>query len=84
MANLFSLRVDDGDDGDFIFWTHWGRVGEPGRTALHDGLTQDKAVRSFCRKFREKTGNSWEDRGEPVQSDKYDVVELDEVRRAPC
>jgi len=45
--------------GSFFLFTKWGRVGEPG---LHNIGSFDKledAVKGFCKKYQDKTGNKW-------------------------
>lgn len=49
------------DTGLVVLFSRWGRVGDHGqhrRSAMSS--TQD-AVREFCRLFRAKTGNAWQD-----------------------
>ena len=56
-------------------WTRWGRVGEHGQSAmLGDGSLGD-AFANFEKKFKDKSGLKWEDRGEKPKPKKYVFVE---------
>lgn len=60
---------------DFKTWTRWGRVGEGGQSAaLGDGSFQD-ALSNFDKKFKDKTGLKWDDRGSDPKPKKYVFVE---------
>merc|ERR1719159_994490 len=48
--------------GLYHCWTHWGRVGEPGQFKLEPGTSEDKALKLFTAKFRQKTGVAWTER----------------------
>jgi poly [ADP-ribose] polymerase 2/3/4 len=51
--------------------TRWGRVGETGKsnTNMHGSL--EDAMTDFGKKFKEKTGLKWEDRGDTPKEKKY-------------
>lgn len=74
----YHIQVLQLNDGRYICWTRWGRVGEKGQSrALGDG-TIDTAIATFKKKFKDKSGNSWTNRDEPTtKADKYTMVELD-------
>lgn len=60
---------------DFHTWTRWGRVGERGQSAtLGTGSFQD-ALKNFDKKFKDKTGLKWDDRGSQPLKGKYVFVE---------
>lgn len=66
-------------------WTRWGRVGESrGSQTLSLGPFQDQdtAEKAFAKKFRDKSGNHWTDRGtfQHVRG-KYDLVEVDHTAK---
>ena len=64
----------------FRVWNRWGRVGEPGQNSLKGPFSSlDKAATEFCKKFRDKTKNAWEERDNftPVPS-KYTLIEMDD------
>lgn len=64
--------------GGYSVWTRWGRVGEPGQHALKRFASMDAASHEFCKKFRDKTRNAWEDRGNfQVVPGKYTLIEMD-------
>ena len=56
-------------------WTRWGRVGERGQNALlGDGSLAD-ALRNFEKKFKDKSGLAWDDRGNKPKAGKYVFIE---------
>ena len=63
----------------YYVWTRWGRVGEGGQNSNKMFGSLDKAEKEFCKKFRDKTRNSWEERADftPVQG-KYTLLEMDD------
>lgn len=47
---------------DFRVWTRWGRVGENGQNLLIKGVEElEDAQKAFRKKFKDKTGYTWED-----------------------
>ncbi|CAK3869542.1 Poly [ADP-ribose] polymerase 2 [Lecanosticta acicola] len=66
--------LTDGRDR-YLTWTRWGRVGEQGqRAVLGDGSFQD-ALKNFEKKFKDKSGNTWANRGQDPKPNKYVFVE---------
>lgn len=60
---------------DYRTYTRWGRVGERGQSAiLGSGSFQD-ALANFDKKFKDKTGLKWDDRGSDSKPKKYVFVE---------
>ena len=43
----------------FWSWTRWGRLGEPGQSALRGPMGEAKAIKEFESKFKAKTGHAW-------------------------
>lgn len=71
--SLFQLLR--GPSGDSKTWTRWGRVGEKGQSALlGDGALND-AILHFEKKFKDKSGLKWLDRGSDPKPNKYVFVE---------
>ncbi|KAK5119350.1 hypothetical protein LTR85_007706 [Meristemomyces frigidus] len=71
----YFIQLLEGPNGEFRTWTRWGRVGERGQNAtLGNGSFQD-AVKNFEKKFKEKSGLSWEARGSDPKTGKYVFVE---------
>ncbi|KAH9869979.1 hypothetical protein J1614_006900 [Plenodomus biglobosus] len=60
---------------DFKTWTRWGRVGERGQSAMLGSGSIDDALKNFEKKFKDKSGLKWEDRGENPKAGKYAYVE---------
>ncbi|OCL14247.1 PARP-domain-containing protein [Glonium stellatum] len=62
-------------NGDYKTWTRWGRVGEHGQSAeLGDG-TLENALQIFDKKFKDKSGLKWTDRGKDPKPGKYAFIE---------
>ncbi|KAK3684559.1 hypothetical protein LTR37_020162 [Vermiconidia calcicola] len=59
----------------FRTWTRWGRVGERGQSALLGDGSLDDALSHFGKKFKDKSGLEWDDRGEKPKPNKYVFVE---------
>ncbi|UKZ72652.1 hypothetical protein TrVFT333_000285 [Trichoderma virens FT-333] len=56
-------------------WTRWGRVGEIGQSAiLGNGAVAD-AIKNFEKKFKDKSGLAWDNRGDNPKPGKYAFVE---------
>jgi poly [ADP-ribose] polymerase len=63
-------------DGTFTCWTRWGRVGERGQNkAIPCGNSFDLALREYSKKFKDKSGLTWDDRNKPGKANKYVFVE---------
>lgn len=63
------------DRGTFKTWTRWGRVGAAGQSATLGTGSLESALREFDKKFKDKTGLTWEDRGHAAKPKKYVFVE---------
>lgn len=63
----------------YVLWTRWGRVGEPGQNKMDHCSGLEDGSKNFCKKFKEKTQNSWEGRQnfEPCPG-KYTLLEMDD------
>ncbi|KAK6699201.1 hypothetical protein SNK05_012017 [Fusarium graminearum] len=59
----------------FKTWTRWGRVGEPGQKAILGNGSLDDAVKVFQKKFKDKSGLAWDNRGADPRPGKYAFVE---------
>ncbi|KAK5077150.1 hypothetical protein LTS08_006160 [Lithohypha guttulata] len=57
--------------------TRWGRVGETGQLKMAaDATTYNNALAEFKKKFKDKTGNSWEERSTgSIKKGKYAFIE---------
>lgn len=65
----------DKSGSDFKTWTRWGRVGEHGQSALlGDGL-METAEAEFKKKFKDKSGLTWDNRLDPPKKGKYTFIE---------
>jgi len=56
-------------------WTRWGRVGDRGQMKMLGNGSFDDAMREFEKKFKDKSGLRWADRGEEPRASKYAYVE---------
>ena len=63
----------------YSVWTRWGRVGESGQNSNKMFRSLEAAEKEFCKKFREKTKNSWEERENfTALPGKYTLLEMDD------
>jgi poly [ADP-ribose] polymerase 2/3/4 len=70
--------IDVPGDGLYLF-TRWGRVGEMGATQENGPMNPAQAIKEFGKKFRSKSANKWEDRGNFVpKKGKYTLVEMEQ------
>ena len=72
-ANLSKQLLENGNH--YQTWTRWGRVGEQGQSAVLGDGSLDDALRNFEKKFKDKSGLKWADRGEKPKPNKYVFVE---------
>ncbi|XP_076870489.1 protein mono-ADP-ribosyltransferase PARP3 [Brachyhypopomus gauderio] len=62
----------------YYCWTRWGRVGESGQNNLAGPSNVEAAIKSFEKKFKDKTKNNWNNRENFVShSGKYTLIEVD-------
>jgi len=73
IANTSNQLLENG--GQYLTWTRWGRVGEGGQNAVLGNGTLDDALKNFEKKFKDKSGLKWADRGEQPKPKKYVFVE---------
>ncbi|KAJ4299473.1 hypothetical protein N0V90_004718 [Kalmusia sp. IMI 367209] len=63
----------DSNTHDYKTWTRWGRVGDRGQTKILGGGGYEDALKNFNKKFKEKSGLSWDNRGaEPKKERSYE------------
>ncbi|GMF75521.1 unnamed protein product [Aspergillus oryzae] len=60
---------------NFKTWTRWGRVGETGQHGLLGSGALSEAQLQFQKKFKDKSGLSWDDRLNPPKKGKYTFIE---------
>ncbi|KAK1778689.1 PARP-domain-containing protein [Copromyces sp. CBS 386.78] len=60
----------------YSVWTRWGRVGEFGQKALIPSSSLEDALRTFEKKFKDKSGLLWSNRGDDPKPKKYAFVEV--------
>ncbi|GMG22769.1 unnamed protein product [Aspergillus oryzae] len=60
---------------NFKTWTRWGRVGETGQHGLLGSGALSEAQLQFQKKFKDKSGLSWDDRLDPPKKGKYTFIE---------
>ncbi|KAL8934170.1 MAG: hypothetical protein Q9211_005374 [Gyalolechia sp. 1 TL-2023] len=68
------LLLDPKSDQHYAH-TRWGRVGEFGQTKTMGPQPLEAAMKEFNKKFKDKSGHKWEDRGEPAKKGKYTFIE---------
>jgi poly [ADP-ribose] polymerase len=65
--------LENGDD--YKVWTRWGRVAEKGQSALLGDGTLENALKEFKKKFKDKSGLSWDNRLDAPKPKKYVFLE---------
>ena len=65
--------------GGYQLWTRWGRVGEDGQNSTSFFMDLEEAIKSFKKKFLDKTKNQWDNRENftPVPG-KYTLIDMDD------
>ena len=62
---------------NYYVWARYGRTGEIGANRCETFTQEHEAVKAFCKRYYEKTGNRWG--VDPfIKKDKYDEIELEE------
>ncbi|KAK2742342.1 hypothetical protein FQN57_005430 [Myotisia sp. PD_48] len=59
----------------YVVWTRWGRVGEKGQSAPINCQDLDDAIKTFQKKFKDKSGLNWDDRRSAPKKGKYAYLE---------
>ena len=80
----YIIQLLEDKRGLYHLWCKWGRVGGAGgggkwadATMYHEHVKVDKAIKEFEKKFKDKTGNKWQDRANFQQKGLYSMVLLD-------
>ena len=69
------LLYHEKDDNYFVH-TRWGRVGEFGQVKTMGPMDDlEDALKEYNKKFKDKSGNKWDDRSEPAKKGKYTFLE---------
>ena len=76
---FYVIQLLQSEPSSFSVWTRWGRVGETGQSDMKRFRSQEEAEKAFCKKFRDKTSNKWEERENFVPAKgKYTLLEMDD------
>ena len=67
--------LQDAKGQKYFAHTRWGRVGEFGQVKTMGPVDLDAALKEFDKKFKDKSGHKWEERGEPAKKGKYTFIE---------
>ncbi|KAK3498775.1 PARP-domain-containing protein [Neurospora hispaniola] len=73
---FYRLQLLTQQNGRCAVWTRWGRVGESGQHALIDCPSLQDALQTFEKKFKDKSGLLWSNRGDNPKPKKYAFVEV--------
>lgn len=69
------LLYNEKDDNYFVH-TRWGRVGEFGQVKTMKPMDDlEDALKEYNKKFKDKSGNKWDDRSKPAKKGKYTFLE---------
>ncbi|KAF2136605.1 uncharacterized protein K452DRAFT_322316 [Aplosporella prunicola CBS 121167] len=72
---FYRVQLLEGPKGDYKTWTRWGRVGEHGQKAVLGNGSLEDAHKHFDKKFKDKSGLKWAERGNDPKPGKYVFVE---------
>ena len=81
--NKFYIMQVLASEGKYFCWNRWGRLGEEGQNnGLEACGSEEAAIKSFSKKFKDKTKNTWVT-GAPASAfvkheGKYQLVEVEE------
>ncbi|KAI4287708.1 MAG: hypothetical protein L6R35_003033 [Caloplaca aegaea] len=67
--------LHDAKRNKYFAHTRWGRVGDFGQIKTMGPESLEAALKDFDKKFKDKSGHKWEDRGEPAKKGKYTFIE---------
>ena len=59
--NVFLQLVHQPGQNLYVLFTRWGRIGDTGQFQNTPFVSRAEAVKEFCKIFREKSRNKWED-----------------------
>ncbi|KAI4922829.1 hypothetical protein J4E90_001264 [Alternaria incomplexa] len=63
------------DGSSYRTWTRWGRVGDRGQMKMLGDGSLGNAMQEFEKKFKDKSGLKWANRGDEPKAGKYAYVE---------
>ncbi|KAF3771114.1 hypothetical protein M406DRAFT_285995 [Cryphonectria parasitica EP155] len=72
---FYRIQLLVGPGGHCQTWTRWGRVGEPGQSAVLGDGSMASAKQNFEKKFKDKSGLAWANRTDPPKPKKYFYIE---------
>lgn len=72
---FYRIQLLVSPSSDYRTWTRWGRVGEPGQSTVLGSGSFDQAMKEFGKKFKDKTGLTWENRLDTPKNKKYAFLE---------
>lgn len=72
---FYRLQLLYNDDDQYYAHTRWGRVGEYGQVKTMGPFDLDGARKEFDKKFKDKSGHTWDERSEPVKKGKCKFLE---------
>jgi poly [ADP-ribose] polymerase len=62
---FFILQLILGVQNSFYVYSRWGHTGRSGQCLMQHFMDYEDAVKTYKKKFKEKTGLKWENRNEP-------------------
>lgn len=63
------------DEDEYYAHTRWGRVGEFGQVKTMGPSSFEDARKDFDKKFKDKSGHTWDERSKPTKKGKYTFLE---------
>lgn len=76
MVQFYRLQLLETTNGkQYYTHTRWGRVGEHGQVKTMGPFSLEEALKEFEKKFKDKSGLSWDDRSAEPKPKKYTFLE---------
>ena len=72
---FYRLQLLVSTSGVYKTWTRWARIGDIGQTKVLGSGDLESALAEFQKKFKDKSGLTWNDRLDPPKSKKYTFLE---------
>jgi poly [ADP-ribose] polymerase len=78
---FYILQLIVGANDENFVYSRWGRTGSSGQGLEEKFEEYADAVKTFEKKFKEKSGLKWENRSDPTASGKYRVIQQNFVEK---
>ncbi|XP_013405621.1 tankyrase-like protein isoform X2 [Lingula anatina] len=82
LYNYYKMQIIHDQEGLYVLFNNWGRIGDSGQFQKTPFSTREEAVDEYCKIFKAKAGNDWNNLNNFVnQPKKYRLVSADKRRK---